>query len=295
VRIATIPAIAAIVAVVAACSSTQTNLPAPTPLIAHARETRFIDSLLSTLTLEEKLGQLTMSPAEGLQTGPRRPAGSVAQIRSGQVGSVIGIWGADRTHALPGPWDPAIYHDPDSDRWFLYWGSSNVYPLYGIELDKRRRLAYEGEPTPLLSLHPDLHGWERFGRDHRDTIIHPYVEGAWMTKHDGRYYLQYGAPGTEYNVYANGTYVGESPLGPFTYAPYNPVSYRPGGFATGAGHGNTFQDAFGNFWNTGTTWIGLNWNFERRIVMYPAGFDRDGVMFADTRFGDFPHRAPTKE
>jgi xylan 1,4-beta-xylosidase len=194
----------------------------------------------------------------------------------------------------PGPWDPAIFHDPDSDRWYLYWGSSNQYPIYGIELDKQRRLAYEGEPQALLSLHPELHGWERFGRNHTDTIIHPYVEGAWMTKHDGHYYLQYGAPGTEYNVYANGTYVGASPFGPFTYAPNNPVSYRPGGYATGAGHGNTLEDAFGNFWNTGTMWIGANWNFERRIVMYAAGFDRDGAMFADTRFGDFPHKAPTK-
>ena len=195
----------------------------------------------------------------------------------------------------PGPWDPALFHDPATDRWYLYWGSSNEYPLYGLELDKKRHLAYEGDPKPLLSLHPDVHGWERFGRDHRDTTIHPYVEGAWMTKHDGRYYLQYGAPGTEYNVYANGTYVGDGPLGPFTYAANNPVSYRPGGFATGAGHGNTFEDALGNFWNTGTTWIGLNWNFERRIVMYPAGFDREGAMYADTRFGDFPHRAPTKK
>jgi xylan 1,4-beta-xylosidase len=73
----------------------------------------------------------------------------------------------------PGPWDPALLHDPDSDRWFLYWRSSNVYPLYGIELDKKRRLTYEGEPKALLSLYPELHGWERFGRDHRDTIIHP--------------------------------------------------------------------------------------------------------------------------
>jgi hypothetical protein len=202
-------------------------------------------------------------------------------------------WPADSIP--PGPWDPAIFHDPDTDRWFLYWGSSNEYPVYGIELDKRRRLAYQGEPRPLVSLHPELHGWERFGRNHSDTIIHPYVEGAWMTKHDGRYYLQYGAPGTEYNVYANGTYMGDSPLGPFTYAPNNPVSYRPGGFATGAGHGNTFEDAFGNFWNTGTTWIGANWNFERRIVMHPAGFDRDGALYADTRFGDFPHRAPARK
>jgi xylan 1,4-beta-xylosidase len=193
----------------------------------------------------------------------------------------------------PGPWDPALFHDPDDDRWYLYWGSSNEYPIYGIEMDKKRQLAYEGEPKSLLSLHPELHGWERFGRNHGDTI-HPYVEGSWMTKHDGRYYLQYAAPGTEYNVYANGTYVGDSALGPFTYAPNNPVSYRPGGFATGAGHGNTFADAYRNYWNTGTTWLGVNWNFERRIVMFPAGFDSAGAMYADTRFGDFPHRAPTK-
>ena len=192
----------------------------------------------------------------------------------------------------PGPWDPALFHDPDSDRWYLYWGSSNVYPLYGIEMDKSKHLTYMGEPRAMLSLHPELHGWERFGRNHGDTI-HPYVEGSWMTKHGGRYYLQYAAPGTEYNVYANGTYVGDSALGPFTYAPYNPVSYKPGGFATGAGHGNTFEDAHGNFWNTGTTWIGSNWNFERRIVMFPAGFDEDGDLYSDTRFGDFPHRMPS--
>ena len=192
----------------------------------------------------------------------------------------------------PGPWDPALFHDDADDRWYLYWGSSNVYPIYGVELDKQKGLAYEGTPRPLLSLHPELHGWERFGRNHGDTI-HPYVEGAWMTKHGGHYYLQYAAPGTEYNVYANGTYVGESALGPFTYAPYNPVSYKPGGFATGAGHGNTFADAYGNYWNTGTTWIGVNWNFERRIVRFPAGFDADGAMYSNTRFGDFPHRVPT--
>ncbi len=79
-----------------------------------------------------------------------------------------------------------------------------------------------------------------------------------MTKHDGKYYLQYGAPGTEYNAYANGTYVADSPTGPFTYADYNPVAYKPGGFVEGAGHGSTFEDAYGNLWNTGTPWIGYN-------------------------------------
>src|SRR5207253_1410092 len=50
----------------------------------------------------------------------------------------------------PGPWDPALFRDDDG-RWFLYWGSSNAYPLYGIELDTARRLAYRNDhPTHLL-------------------------------------------------------------------------------------------------------------------------------------------------
>jgi hypothetical protein len=193
----------------------------------------------------------------------------------------------------PGPWDPQIFHDPATERWFMYWNSSNVYPINVIELDKNRQLAYKGTPKWLFGLNPGKHGWERFGQDHRGTI-NPFIEGAYMTKHKGRYYLQYGAPGTEYNVYATGVYTSDDPLGPFTYAPYNPVAYKPGGFVQGAGHGNTFQDLHGNYWSTGTPWIGVNWNFERRIGMHPAGFDSDGQMYVDTRFGDFPHWLPTK-
>ncbi len=176
----------------------------------------------------------------------------------------------------------------------MYWGSSNLYPIYGCELDKSKHLTYKGDYKELIRLHPEQHGWERFGRNHTDTIK-PYMEGAWMTKYHDKYYLQYAAPGTEFNVYANGTYVGNDPLGPFTYAPYNPVSYKPGGFMMGAGHGNTFQDNYGNFWNTGTPWVAMNWNFERRISMFPAGFDKDDQMYSDTRFGDFPHFLPTKK
>ena len=193
-----------------------------------------------------------------------------------------------------GPWDPALFYDQELDKWYMYWGSSNVFPLYGSELDKHERLKYKGDYKGLIYLHPEEHGWERFGSDHTSSIK-PFTEGAWMTKHKGKYYLQYGAPGTEYNVYANGTYVGDHPLGPFTYAPYNPVSYKPGGFVNGAGHGNTFQDNYGNYWNTGTPWVAVNWNFERRIAMFPTGFDNDGHMFANTRFGDLPHLLPTKK
>jgi len=198
----------------------------------------------------------------------------------------------------PGPWDPGLLKDDDG-RWYLYWGSSNVFPIYGIEIAfQDGKLIYKGEATKLFNLHPEIHGWERFGQDHNGLLANgqptnPYVEGAWMTKHGGRYYLQYGAPGTEFNAYANGTYVADKPLGPFTYADYNPIAYKPGGFVHGAGHGSTFEDLHGNWWNTGTPWIGYNWTFERRINMFPAKFEADGQFWSSSRFGDFPQYVPT--
>jgi hypothetical protein len=200
----------------------------------------------------------------------------------------------------PGPCDPGLLKDDDG-RWYLYWDSSNVFPIYGIEIAfEDGKPIYKGKANPLFSLHPDQHGWERFGQDHNGLLANgqpskPYLEGAWMTKHGGHYYLQYGAPGTEFNVYANGTYVSDKPLGPFTYAEYNPIAYKPGGFVHGAGHGSTFEDAHGNWWNTGTPWIGYNWTFERRINMFPAKFEADGQFWASSRFGDFPYYVPTKK
>ncbi|MBN8807143.1 MAG: family 43 glycosylhydrolase [Sphingomonas sp.] len=191
----------------------------------------------------------------------------------------------------PGPWDPDLFRDDDG-KWYLYWNSSNVYPLYGIELDPKQAMAYRGTAKPLIALDPARHGWERFGQDHT-SAIKPFIEGAWMTRHAGKYYLQYAAPGTEYNVYATGAYVGASPLGDFTYAAWNPVAYKPGGFVTGAGHGSTFRDNAGRYWLTGTPWIGYNWPFERRVGLWPVTFYPDGQMAANTRFGDFPHVAAT--
>ena len=63
----------------------------------------------------------------------------------------------------------------------------------------------------------------------------PYIEGAWMDKFDGKYHLQYACPGTQYNTYADGVYIGDSPLGPFTLAQNNPYSYKPGGFPSRSG------------------------------------------------------------
>lgn len=188
-----------------------------------------------------------------------------------------------------GGWDPAFFTDDDG-RFFMYNGSSNQYPVYGVELNRKtmQPLATRKE---MYLLEPWRYGWQRFGENMDDTFLDPFIEGSWMTKYDGKYYLQYGAPGTEFSGYADGVVVGDSPLGPFTPQSM-PVSYKPGGFARGAGHGATFQDNWGNYWHVSTIAISVKNNFERRIGIWPAGFDSSGVMYCNTAFGDYPANLP---
>mgnify|MGYP006274953007 FL=1 len=186
--------------------------------------------------------------------------------------------------------DPNLFVDDDG-RVYLYEGSSNRWPIRGVELDPDNYFVPMGEQVDLFNLDPEKHGWERFGQDHRSEID-PFIEGPWMMKHNGTYYLEYGAPGTQWNVYADGVYTSDSPLGPFTYAPYNPISYKPGGFLKGSGHGSSVRDNHGNYWHFATMAISVNYKFERRIGMYPAGFEEDGQMWVNTAYGDYPHYLP---
>lgn len=188
--------------------------------------------------------------------------------------------------------DPALFVDDDG-RVFVYEGSSNVHPIKGAELDPDNHFLPIGEFRDLINLVPEKHGWERFGENHTDTVLGGYIEGPWLNKHRGTYYLQYAAPGTEWNVYGDGVYTSDHPLGPFTYQEYSPFSYKPGGFIRGAGHGSTVQGPYGNFWHFGTMVVGINYKFERRIGMFPAGFDEDGQLYTNTAYGDYPHYLPS--
>ena len=219
-------------------------------------------------------------------------------------------------------WDPNLFVD-DNGRIYFYWGCSNEKPIYGVELDPET-MNPKGEPIPLIEGHPFKIGYERIGEDnsilpaseaeveakyrafvkaqgvpeanipdHIKPLIRgmftnkPYIEGAWMDKHAGMYYLQYAAPGTQYNTYSDGVYVGDSPLGPFRLAENNPYSYKPGGFLPGAGHGSTMEDRSGRLWHVSTMRISKNHDFERRLGLWKAGFDADGELFCDQRFGDW--------
>lgn len=220
-------------------------------------------------------------------------------------------------------WDPNLFQDEDG-RVYFYWGCANTTPLWGVELEPESMKPI-GEKKELIFGNAFEKGYERIGEDH--TLIplseeevevryreflkqkgtkeedipaaylpmvkgmlsnKPYIEGAWMDKYQGKYYLQYGCPGAQYNGYADGVYISEHPLGPFTLAENNPFSYKPGGFLPGAGHGSTMRDRYNNLWHTSTMRISMNHQFERRVGIWPAGFDKDGELFCNQRYGDWP-------
>jgi len=188
-----------------------------------------------------------------------------------------------------GGWDPDFFTDDDG-KLYMFNGSSNAYPLYGIEIN-RKKFTPLGTRKELLLLNSERYGWQRFGEYSDNTFLDPFIEGSWMTKHNGKYYLQYGAPGTEFSGYADGVAVSDKPLGNFVHQSM-PLSYKPGGFARGAGHGSTFQDRWDNYWHVSTISISVKNSFERRLGLWPAGFDKNDIMYCNTAFGDYPLYLP---
>lgn len=188
-----------------------------------------------------------------------------------------------------GGWDPAFFTDDDG-RFYMYNGSSNRWPLYGVELD-RKTFQPIGTRKEMYGLESWRYGWHRFGEYMDDTFLDGFLEGAEMVKHNGKYYLQYAAPGTEFSGYADGVAVGDGPLNYFQNQS-DPLSMKAGGFARGAGHGATFQDNQKKYWHVSTMVVAVKNNFERRLGIWPAGFDKDDVMYCNTSFGDYPHYLP---
>lgn len=189
--------------------------------------------------------------------------------------------------------DPCLFLD-DDNKLYLYHGCSNKNPTKVVELDMNNRFHYKGISVALIYPDRENHGFE-MGGDDNTLDKNPWIEGTWMTKHDGKYYLQYAAPGTQWKSYCDGVYVSNNPFGPYTFQAFNPFSYKPQGFIAGAGHSGTFQDKFGNYWHIATMTISKKHPFERRLGLFPTTFDIDGTMRTYTGFGDYPFLFPTKK
>lgn len=172
--------------------------------------------------------------------------------------------------------DPMIFVD-DDDRLYLYWGLGDP-GIFGVELDGGDPTRFLGEPVCLLAFDP-AHTWERFGDDNQDAG-RSSLEGAWMIKANGRYYLTYAGPGTCYRTYAMGAYVSdEGPLAGFRYQARNPILRTTSGLMKGPGHGCIVKAPDGQLWAYYTSVLCYAHKFERRIGLDPAGIDEDGNLY----------------
>lgn len=177
----------------------------------------------------------------------------------------------------------------DDGRVYMYYSGRHADGIWGVELDRADLTRFAGPPVRLWTYNPD-HVWERYGDSNEGAAL-SWIEAPWMTKHNGTYYLQYSAPGTEWKTYAVGVYTSRRPLGRFTYAPRNPVLVHRNGLINGTGHHCVVAGPDGNLWAVYTV-LYRNWNvFDRRIGLDPVGFDEHGNMFVRGP-SEAPGRAP---
>ncbi|MBQ3866936.1 MAG: family 43 glycosylhydrolase [Clostridia bacterium] len=187
--------------------------------------------------------------------------------------------------------DPAFLYDDDGYV-YLYEGLDRVRPLHAAKLDPADNMRLVEGPAAIFSSDHDNRGYERHGNNNEDGVTLPCLEGAWVNKLNGRYYLTYAVPGTEVSTYCDGVAVSDSPMGPFINCDNSPAAFKNTGFMRGAGHGCLFEDKHGNLWKMDTVSISVNHMFERRLCLFPAKLASDGRLYVNTLRGDYPMFLP---
>lgn len=84
--------------------------------------------------------------------------------------------------------DPMTFVDTDG-RVYMSYSGMHVDGIWGVELDDNDVTHFRGSPAKLIKFDPS-HKWERYGDNNEGTHV-SWLEAPWMTKHKGKYYLQY--------------------------------------------------------------------------------------------------------
>ncbi|MCL2708448.1 MAG: family 43 glycosylhydrolase [Defluviitaleaceae bacterium] len=181
--------------------------------------------------------------------------------------------------------DPAFLVDDDG-RVYLYYGGGTIHPFVVSELDPNDGMKEIDGPHDLIKKDQRNHGFENGGENNQATTT-VYLEGGWVIKHEGKYYYQYVSGFTNWPTYADGCYVSDSPIGPFTFLENSPISFKNTGFGRGTGHSSMFVDTESEWWRTGNLNISVNSGLERRNFLYRAAV-KDGTVYSRLDFGDYP-------
>ena len=174
-------------------------------------------------------------------------------------------------------YDPMLFSDDDG-RLYIYYvvydpeiGSTAIN---GCELDPVDPTRFKGEPVRLINYDPS-HVWERTG-EHNEDAPYSAIEGPWMMKRDGTYYLIYSGPATEFSTYANGAYKSKSPLSGFEYMKTSPFTRKTSGVVRGPGHGCVTKGPDGTYWVFYTCALCHRHPMERMIGYDRVDFDGNG-------------------
>jgi xylan 1,4-beta-xylosidase len=209
---------------------------------------------------------------------------------------VLGPWTNEKGEPWTGisngkPWSGAFDVDifvDDDNKPYLYFPGRSTDGIYVAPLDPKDLTRFAAAPRRLFGFDKS-HVWEHWG-DKNEYADVAWIEGPWVLKQNGTYYLEYSASGTQWLSYASGIYTAKNPLGPFTYSPRNPLLRKTTGIVTGPGHGCIVKDPDGNWWVFYTIVL-ANPPGGRRLGMDPVGFDAQGNMFVRGP-SDTPQWAP---
>ena len=196
------------------------------------------------------------------------------------------------------PIDQVLYLDDDG-RLYMYsckitestHKRAFITGTYGVELDANNPRQLLTEEILIHQFNPD-NEWERFGEKRQDTCT-GWIEGQWMYKKNGRYYLIYATSGTEYGAYCMACYYSdESPLSGFKLQKNNPITQNNRGLVKGAGHGCVTEGPNGTLWAFYTVSLNYTHMYERRIGMDLLDINEDGEIYAPHGVTDTPQFAP---
>lgn len=167
--------------------------------------------------------------------------------------------------------DLSFFEDNDG-KVFAYWNGIKV--MYGAEVDMAT-LKIKGEPTVLFRTTKDT--WDAIG-----------IEGAYMVKRNGSYYLMYSSWSRGYEI---GYATSNSPLGTFIKYSNNPVygaqdsavckknnmpyTGNPQSPFIAVGHNEVFTGPDGRLWLSAH---GILKGQDPFLVIDPIDFDKQGNM-----------------
>ena len=170
--------------------------------------------------------------------------------------------------------DPMLFSDDDGQLYLYYGGGADG--IYGVKLDPDDPTQIVSDPVNLIRFRPE-NTWECLGEWNEDKS-NSWLEGGWMYKHNGVYYLTYCAPGTEFASYAMGAYTSDQPLGGFKPQKNNPFAFKNAGLIRGSGHGCVVDGPNGTIWAFYTSICNFLHSFERIIGMDEVVIDENGEL-----------------